>query len=183
MDWQTVSLDRVIDEIVRFHHPRIRRTAALVDRSLRDANDHWGGAGSAFERACDLFNTFWSGLDAHLVDEQVSVFPVMRALTTAADRVDGPASAVLPLTLQMEVEHDDVRAGLRQVRLACAACPVTAPAPEWAECARRVHGLSEALEALLLMENGVLYPRAIALDYAAAFGGAKSARNASIAAG
>jgi iron-sulfur cluster repair protein YtfE (RIC family) len=166
MDWQTVSLDRVIDEIVTVHHPRIRAAAALVECSLRDADDRWGGAGSAFERARRLFDTLQSDLDAHLSHEQATVFPALRALTTDTGRTAAATTDVLPLTLGMEGEHDAVRARLRQLRVACATCPVTPPAPEWAECARRVHGVSEALEALLMMENGVLYPRAIALDYA-----------------
>ncbi len=168
MNWQTVSLDRVINEIVEHHQPRVRAAATLVTRSLREADDRWGRWEAAFGRAREVFDTFWSDLNAHLAHEQVAVFPAVRALMLAADQAAGVASGVLPLALQMEAEHDDVRAGLRQVRLACAACPVAAPAPAWAECARRVHGLSDALEALLMMENGVLYPRAIALAYAGA---------------
>lgn len=185
MDWQVVPLDRVIEGIVRVYHPRVRRAVALVDRSLREANGRRRGVGTAFERANDLFSTFRSDLTAHLADEHALVFPVVRALAIGGDRADGTASAVLSLALLMEGTHDDLQARLREVSSACAACAachVTAVAAERAECALVVRGLSEALEATLLIENGVLYPRAIALDYAGVSGDAPP-RNQRIARG
>ena len=182
MDWQVVPLDRVIEGIVRVYHPRVRRAVALVDRSLREANLRRRGFGTAFERANDLFSIFRSDLNAHLADEHALVFPVVRALAIGADRADGTASAVLSLALRMEGTHDDVQARLREVSSACSACHVTAVAAEWVECAHVVRGLSEALEATLLMENGVLYPRAIALDYSGVSGDAPP-RNQRIARG
>ena len=165
MDWQHASLDRVIDEIVGIHHVRIRKTAALVRFSLRDANDCWGGSASPFERACDIFDTFWSDLDTHLSHEESRVFPAVRSVSDNSLRtVDTPA-AILPIVLRMEAEHEDVLARMRHVRLACAACPVAPPAPEGAECARRVRRLADHLEAVVLLENGVLFPRAIAVEH------------------
>lgn len=168
MDWQYVSLDRVIDEIVGIHHVRIRETAALVRFSLRNANDCWGGSASPFERACDIFDTFWSDLDTHLSHEKSRVFPAVRSVSDESLRIVDTPAAILPIVLRMEAEHEDVLARMRQVRLACAACPVAPPAPEWAECARLVRRLADQLEAAVMMENGLLFPRAIVLEHVAA---------------
>ena len=168
MDWQHAPLDHVIDEIVGIHHARIRETAALVRCSLRNANDRWGGPASPFERTRDTFETFWSDLDTHLFHEASRVFPAVRSFLDESPQVVATPAAILPMMLRMEAEHEDVLARLRQVRVACAACPVAPPAPEWAECAELVRRLADHLEAVVTMENGVLFPRAIALEHVGA---------------
>lgn len=165
MDWQQVSLDSVIDEIVGTHHPRVRDAAARVRTSLRIAKEQRGGADAPFARALDGFEAFWSELDAHLSAEATHVFPVVRSLASGDKCPSDPRPRLLHEILRMEGEHDHVHAGLKQLRMLCVACPTLPPAPEWQACAAHVRALGDALEDLVMMENGVLFPRAIALEY------------------
>lgn len=164
MNWQTTPLDRIIEEILTRHHPYVRTAIPPIRAGLAEANRRWGGPGSAYARTHAAFETLAHRLDGHMTTEEAVVFPLIQSM----ERPAGPSSCVglrlLAPILQMEAEHAEAYSVVRALRRLAACEPPCGGRGEWACCLEEIAHFDRDWETHLQLENGVLFPRALAME-------------------
>jgi len=169
-DWTASELGALIDHILGTHHLYLKselpRLAMLLDKVLAA---HGASHGESLGRLDATFRDLRSELEAHLMKEEMVLFPMIRGLEAArkAGRRPQPmhcGSVNNPIRM-MEHEHDSAGAALAAMRQATD--DYTLPAGACNTYRALFEGF-EALEADLHqhihLENNILFPRAAALE-------------------
>ena len=162
---RAASLDAVIHHIIATHHDFLKaelpRLAGLID-----GLDTRGGT---VAEIASVFTELHAELDAHLMKEEMVLFPLVRSLEEAAIRHTAAppshcGSVRNPLRV-MTHEHNSARTALDALRRLTSDYRTPAGAPS--ALAALYTGL-EALEVDLLrhihVEDDILFPRAIAVE-------------------
>ncbi len=169
-DWQNASLNQLIDHILTRHHGYLKTELPRLSAMVRKvAAVHAERHGDSLEPLARTFAGLQAELEAHLMKEEMVLFPIMRNMELAAES-GRPAPAAHcgsvnnPIRV-MEHEHDsagEALAFLRQVS------DGYTPPPDACNTYRAMlHGLADLeadLHQHIHLENNILFPRAAALE-------------------
>lgn len=155
VDWNTAPLAELVRHIVSRHHEYLRSELPRIQGWLDRVHAKYGEQDAAtVGRLPAIFNALRAELEAHLMKEEVVLFPaVIRMSGPCGGSFDGPIAV-------MEMEHEHAGAALRAMR------EITGgyTAPEHA--CRTYRALYEALADLesdlhlhIHLENNILFPR------------------------
>ena len=177
-DWATAPLAELADHIVASHHAYLRaELPALAGRLLQVLAAHRVNHGSSLLPLQETFERLQSELSAHMMKEELILFPLIRRMEDAAKRGAGmpPAhcgSIKYPITV-MEYEHDNAAAALREMRrLTGNYTPPGDACAAYRALLRGIEVLEADLHQHIHLENNILFPRAAELEARLATGSA-----------
>ncbi len=151
-DWQTASLAALIDHILTRHHAWLKTEMPRLSRLLQKVTAAHGAAhGDSLVPLGQTFEALRQELDAHLMKEEMILFPMIRA---------GVRSVGNPINV-MEHEHDSAGRALETMRAVTA--NYTLPAEACNSYRALFAGLQELeadLHQHIHLENNILFPRA-----------------------
>lgn len=152
-NWEMSSQAELVEHIVSHHHEGLRRELpALVDaaRQLERAEAEHPAVPRGL---ADTLAELAAELEAHMLSEEDSLFPLLRA-----DTRRGPIAMQIRM---MERDHDGHAASLRHVREQTA--NLTAPdsaSAEWTDLYARLATLEAELREHIHLEDAILFARA-----------------------
>ena len=168
--WQSAPLGTLVDHILSTHHAYLKthlpRIAGMMDKVL---SAHGERHGDMLEPLAAGFFAMQEELDAHLMKEEMVLFPLIRKIEEAsrAGQAFGGyhcGSVQNPIRV-MVMEHDsagDALAGMRQITGGYTAPP---------DACNTFRGLFFELQVLetdlhrhIHLENNILFPRAVKLE-------------------
>jgi len=171
-DWQSASLSDLIEHIVATHHAYMKaqlpRIAEMMDKVLARHSANHGGV---LEPLAMTFFAMREELEAHLMKEEMILFPLIRRIEHArqSGAVPPPShcgSVGNPIRV-MVMEHDSAGDALAKIRELTGG--LTPPA-DACNTFRALYFELEALEADLHqhihLENNILFPRAVEMEAA-----------------
>jgi regulator of cell morphogenesis and NO signaling len=159
-DWRSADLDALMDHILETHHAYLKTELPRLEARLakiRAAHDErYGGLPS---RMAAVFGPMKEELEAHLMKEEMVLFPLIRGLGTGQPSHCGTVRNPLRVML---MEHESAGGALAELRQITSGYAV----PEGAcNTFRAFYHELEALEADLHrhihLENNILFPGAI----------------------
>ena len=160
-DWNTESLDALIDHIVAVHHDSLRQELPRLEAMALKAERAHRSKAPYLTRVADLVRQLSVDLHDHMRKEEQVLFPSIRRLANGERQYARWIAAPIAV---MEQEHDGAGKVLAELR---GTTDEYTP-PEWA-CAT-VRALYQGLDELeggmhlhVHLENNVLFPRAITL--------------------
>ena len=146
--WATASIDELIDHIIETYHRPLPAALAQACALARVARPDLAAAERArLDRAGDALDELREVQLAHLQQEEELVFPWLRSANRASAGV---------LINVLGRDHVDISRLLRDVRELVAAIPGVEA------LIAAVDGLASSFRTHLALENGVLFPRALA---------------------
>jgi regulator of cell morphogenesis and NO signaling len=169
-DWQAAELSALIDHIISTHHVYLKselpRLQFLMDKVLAAHGKNHGDSLAPLGRT---FAELRAELEAHLMKEEMVLFPIIRGLELAKQQGrQAPAahcgSVNNPIRV-MEHEHDSAGRALEAMRQATG--NYTLPADACNTYRALFHALGELeadLHQHIHLENNILFPRAAALE-------------------
>lgn len=148
-DWQTAPLDRLIDHIIETHHiylkAQLPRLEAMIEKVV-------GTHGSAVPAISEIFGPMKAELEAHLMKEEMILFPMIRAAKPGAI---GPIRVML-------AEHDSAGEALERLRTVTGGYTVPEGACNtWRGLYFELADLERDLHRHIHLENNILFPRAL----------------------
>jgi regulator of cell morphogenesis and NO signaling len=159
-DWTREALSTLIRHILTTYHEPLRKELPRLGAMAAKVAAVHGEKDPRLTRVSTAVSELSADLHAHMVKEELVLFPVIEALEAGVGsplRVDSPISV-------MEHEHDHAGALLSELR------DITSgyEPPAWGCSTLRAlyHGLSEleaAMHVHVHLENNVLFPRALRL--------------------
>lgn len=165
-DW---SLDFLADYIVNTHHSYVKKNLPDINDYAKKVMKVHGGQHPELLRIHQLVEEVNSELTAHLVKEEKIVFPYIKELVAAKNRIQ-PVNAVQFGTVQnsinmMEAEHELVGKNFAEIRElshnyllpedACAS---------YSLLYRMLDEFEEDLHLHIHLENNILFPRALEIE-------------------
>ena len=149
-DWRTAPLDALIDHIVGTHHVYLKANLPRIEAMIaKVAAAH----GASAPEIGGVFGAMKAELDAHMMKEEVILFPMIRSGRGAGTM--GPIRVML-------AEHDSAGEALGQLR----ALTNGFTAPEgacntWSALYFELAELERDLHRHIHLENNILFPRAL----------------------
>lgn len=172
-DWQTEPLAALIAHIQRTHHTYTREEIARLDPLFKKVCAVHGKNHPELFRIYELFQGLAQELSAHLMKEEMILFPYINRMEAAAATRErtpyAPFGSVKNPVAMMEHEHDSAGSALRAMREASHG--YSTPAGTCVSFQTLYGGLAEFeadLHQHIHLENNVLFPRAIAMERALA---------------
>ena len=171
--WQSAALGNLVDHILSTHHAYLKthlpRIATMLEKVIAA---HGQRHGAMLEPLAGSFYAMQEELDAHLMKEEMVLFPLIRKIEESSR--NGQAfggyhcgSVQNPIRV-MVMEHDSAGDALASMRQLTAGYAV----PE--DACNTFRGLFFELEALesdlhrhIHLENNILFPRAVKLEASA----------------
>jgi regulator of cell morphogenesis and NO signaling len=166
-DWSEAGLGALIDHIITRHHTYLKtnlpRIQAMLDKVV---SKHSSLHGAMLETLARTFAAMKEELEAHLMKEEMILFPMIRALEEGQAARSHCGFIGNPIRVML-MEHDSAGSALAEMRRATSGYS----APETA--CNTFRALFYELEALegdlhlhIHLENNVLFPRALSLTAA-----------------
>jgi regulator of cell morphogenesis and NO signaling len=148
-DWQTAPLDNLIDHIVETHHVYLKTQLPRLDAMIEKVqNAH----GAAVPPIADIFGSMRAELEAHLMKEEMILFPMIRT---------GRAGAAAPIRVML-AEHDSAGEALERLRALTNGYVASAQACNtWRGLYFELADLERDLHRHIHLENNILFPRAL----------------------
>lgn len=165
----TTGLQGLVRYILRVHHDFERRELPRLRGLAVGAARRHGDGHPELHQVADLVGNLEDELEAHLAREERVLFPYLVELEKAA-RGDGPRPAPKFRTLRnplkiMSAEHAVEESLLEALREATGSYGVPPDADEaWRELYDGLRLLDAELGQHMLLEDGVLFPLALALE-------------------
>jgi len=165
------ALDEICERIVRVQHAALRQTVTSLLEQLAALAGRHGDRAPVLIDVLASFDTVTTTLLSHLAKEENILFPAFASL--AAAWREGKSAPPLPFpTVRhpialMEAEHDRLEREL--ARLHEITGSLTLPdrvSREWAVCHAAILRFERDLQADTHLEDGTLFPRALALERA-----------------
>ena len=169
MEFQTLSINDLIEHIVSTHHVFTKDELARLDLLLKKVIAAHGENHPELRAVDELFERLSADLMPHMFKEERVLFPYISALAHADASYTPPPFAPFgtvknPVRMMM-MEHDVAGEILREIR------KVTSDYTTPADGCISYRTLYEALEALekdlhqhIHLENNILFPRAVELE-------------------
>jgi regulator of cell morphogenesis and NO signaling len=169
IDPATLSIERLIQHIVRTHHQYVRRElpglAEMAQKLAAKRSDH----APELQHVAELVEDLWADLFAHIEKEEHILFPFVAQMDQDSIVVYPPAHACFrsvshPIFMMMQ-EHEAANRIVAELRHITTGFEV----PEWA-CATHtalftgLRAFEADLKQHVHLENDVLFPRAIKLE-------------------
>ncbi len=164
-DWSNEPLDRLIDHILAVHHVYLKTQLPRIETLLaKVVAAHSSRHGEVLEPVAEIFGAMKQELDAHLMKEEMVLFPLIRRLAGENEPADCPShcgSVRNPIRV-MVMEHDSAGDALARLR---ALTSGFTPPSDGCNTFRATYAELEALEKDLHqhihLENNILFPRAV----------------------
>lgn len=163
-DPETTSVEELTAQLERYAHPRIRAQLAAIDELMERASDPADSLGLRLSTLRVVLETLRTRLAEHFRVEEEVLFPLARQRARHR-RGEGPAPDSLPGRAendpfrQMQQEHEEVSASLRQIRELTDEYRVPTDAGEILEdLYGRLADLDEMLSRHIHIENDFLWP-------------------------
>ncbi len=169
-DWATASLTDLAGYIVARHHVYLRaEMPALAARLVKVLSAHGANHGDSLLPLRDTFEGLQAELTAHMMKEEMILFPLIQRMEAAQQRGGALPGAHCgsirnPIAV-MEYEHDSAAHALREMRRLTG--DYTPPADACATYRALLQGLEELeadLHRHIHLENNILFPRAAELE-------------------
>ena len=168
-DFQNVSLTELITHIVHTHHfftkSELDRLQLLADKVLAaHGRNH-----PELVHLGELLKRLSADLKPHMFNEELILFPYIRAMTAAADQNSALPSAPFgtdnnPIRMMMK-EHDTAGGILRELRSLTSDYKVPADACiSYQTLYQALENLEKDLHQHIHLENNILFPKAIDLE-------------------
>jgi regulator of cell morphogenesis and NO signaling len=168
-NYTEMTASALADHIEQTHHSYLRRELPRLSDLAAKVADHRAGRHIWLHDLQATLSGLRDELELHLLKEEQVLFPLVRQLEAAREKIPMHCGTVANPIRVMEHEHDDARAALRQMRELTGG--YQAPADGCASFQALVEGLA-ALEADLHIhihkENNILFPRAAVIERALA---------------
>lgn len=168
-EWQSEPLSALIAHIQGTHHKYTREEIARLLPLLEKVCSRHGKNHAELFDVLEVFRSLAQELSAHMMKEEMILFPYMARLEAAAAKKEKLASApfgsVQNPVAMMEHEHDSAGDALRALREKTNGYSAPADACVSYQTLYRALAIFEAdLHQHIHLENNILFPRAVALE-------------------
>lgn len=169
VDPETLSMERLIQHIVRVHHQCVRQELPRLTEMAQRLASKRGDRAPQLKKIAELIEELQTDMFAHIQKEENVLFPFVAQMDQKSIVAYPPAHACFrsvshPISM-MEQEHESANRIMAELRSLTAGFTP----PEWA-CATHIAffaGLSEFeadLKQHVHLENDVLFPRAMQME-------------------
>ncbi|HLK65071.1 MAG TPA: iron-sulfur cluster repair di-iron protein [Bryobacteraceae bacterium] len=163
-DWQSASLNSLIDHIVNTHHVYLKAELPRLEAMLvKILAKHGEAHGGVLVPLAQTFRPMKEELLSHLMKEEMILFPLMRSLAAGEEGTFHCGSIQNPIRVML-MEHDS--AGDALGRLRALTSGFTAPDDACNTFRAFYYELAELesdLHRHIHLENNILFPRAVEL--------------------
>ena len=168
-DWQTATLNDLINHITATHHVFTREELDRIDPLLSKVCSVYGERRPELLRIQTLFQDLKRELMPHMMKEEQVLFPYITeleaALSVAAVRPTAFFGTVRNPVRMMMMEHDAAGAILRHIReLSDDFTPAADACVSYQTLYHALEELERDLHQHIHLENNILFPRAIDLE-------------------
>lgn len=159
-NWQTASVDELMDYILRTHHAFMNRELPRISQLMeRVLNAHGEKHGDILKPLSEAFHTLRTDIEAHLKDEEDHTFPMIRSLL--AGTLDPQVSQALG---DLEHEHDVAGELLARMRTITNNYQVPSDAcTSYCALYDALQAMERDLHQHISLENNILFPRTLQL--------------------
>ncbi len=170
-DWQSASLGKLIDHIVENHHVYLKTNLPRMESMLQKIlAAHSERHGDTLRPLAATFRAMKEELEAHLMKEEMILFPLIRTLDATEGAAGGPAafhhcgSVQNPIRVML-MEHDSAGEALARMRqLTSGYTPPNDACNTFRGFYFELAELEKDLHLHIHLENNILFPRAIELQ-------------------
>jgi regulator of cell morphogenesis and NO signaling len=164
------KVDFLIDYIINVHHEYIRRKMPLLSSSIEDICKSDTSCEADAKKLKEIFNGVRDYLLPHMNEEEISVFPYLKQVTSAWYKKETYGS-LLVRTLRKPVEktllqdHDKLKYLMQQLRIFTshyASSPSTSI--RYKVLLSQLHEFDNDLVQHMYLENQVLFPKVMSIE-------------------
>lgn len=165
-DW---SIDFLLDFIVNTHHSYVRKTLPDIRAYAEKVMKVHGKQHPELLRIHQLVEEIYAELTAHLVKEEKVLFPYIKELVAAKERLQLLQAAHFgsvqnPINM-MEMEHEAVGENLEEIRELSANYTLPEDAcASYSLLYRMLNEFEEDLHLHIHLENNILFPKALDIE-------------------
>jgi regulator of cell morphogenesis and NO signaling len=168
-DWSRASMGELAGHIVQKHHAYLRQQMPRVDALLDTVMAAHRPHAEMLMSMRRVFDALRAEIDAHMMKEEMVLFPYIKRLDDMAGRREPFApmhcGTVANPIGQMQREHDSAGVALAELRRLSADYTLPADAcPTFAELYKSLQDIEADLHEHIHMENNILFPRAISTE-------------------
>ena len=163
-DWNVEPLEALVDHVLNTHHAYLQKTmpvlSELTSKILRVHGQHHG---AELGRVHKLFNEFRTDMEAHMIKEEESVFPLIVEFERTGDR-EKLARTVQTIE-ELEAEHQAAGDLLHQIADVTAEYHIPEDAcATYAYTYEKLEQVEEDTFRHVHLENNILFPRLRAIQ-------------------
>lgn len=148
-DWRTAPIGALIDHIIGTHHVYLKTELPRLEAMLAKV---MAAHGAAVPAIAEVFGPMKEELEAHLMKEEMILFPLIRS---------GRPGAMGPIRVML-AEHDSAGAALELLRSLTGGYKAPAQACNtWRGLYAGLEELERDLHRHIHLENNILFPRAL----------------------
>jgi len=114
IDWRTAPLTDLVDYIIDTHHSFLNRELPQLSELTTVILRAHGAKHEELKRVHKLFHNLKSALEAHLIDEEEVIFPLVKDY--ARDGSTMSLSRAVTISKKLEEEHDEAGDILHELR-------------------------------------------------------------------
>ena len=164
-NWAKASLTELADHIEKTHHAYLRRELPKLDDLTTKVASVHRRQHPELESVRKVFEAFRAELEAHMLKEELCLFPMCRELERARTTPQFHCGSINNPIRQMIAEHDSAGHAIDEFRRLT--CDYTAPADVCGSFRAMLEGLAaieKDMHEHVHKENNILFPRATALE-------------------
>ena len=168
-DWNEAPLTDLMKHIVEKHHTYCRGELGRIEQHLQKVVRKYGERHAELRRIQSLFLKMGNDLKQHLLKEERTLFPMIARLEEARSRGTAPprlpfGTIAHPIRM-MFMEHDAGNGELDEIRKLTSGYQVPSDGDaDYQELIERLKGFEQDMKQHVFLEDGRLFPRAIALE-------------------
>lgn len=168
-DWNEAPLTDLIKHIVQKHHAYCREELGRIEEHLQKVVRKYGERHAEVRRIHALFLKMGNDLKQHLLKEEQTLFPMIARLEEARSRGTAPprlpfGTIAHPIRM-MFLEHDTGNGELDEIRKLTSGYQVPSDGDaDYQELLERLKDFEQDMKQHVFLEDGRLFPRAIALE-------------------
>lgn len=167
--FHTWQVDYLIDHIINTHHSFVWVNLPLITSYSLKVNALLGATHPWFLEVHRHLKELSSELERHLLKEEQTIFPHLKALLIARKHglaIPPAPKGSLKMTLYtLEIEHEHIAAGLKMIAILCNGFKPPKDAPEALKVLyAKLKGFQENFYQHTHLENNILFPKALKLE-------------------
>jgi regulator of cell morphogenesis and NO signaling len=172
-DWQTEPISALLEHILATHHVYVKEETPRIQQLLTKVVSAHGQNHPELLQVQEIFSGLAQELSTHLMKEEQILFPYLFKMEEASTRnTQAPSSCFgtvqNPIRMMM-MEHDSAGDGLRELRQIASNYDVPADAcVSYRTLYQAMEAFEKDLHQHIHLENNILFPRALAIENAAA---------------
>jgi regulator of cell morphogenesis and NO signaling len=167
-DWQSTPLSLLIDHIAGTHHVYMKTQLPRLDGMLEKIlAKHSARHGAMLLPLAETFRAMKEELEGHLMKEELVLFPLIRSLESGSGEPKGfPCGSVRNPIRVMVAEHDSAGQALGGMRqLTAGYTPPEDACNTFRAFYFELERMERDLHRHIHLENNILFPRAVALEF------------------